>query len=149
MYIINFLIHLISLLWTYGIMINFKDIDLNRGFRYKAAKDIIAISVVLELHAIQTELKNWLKFQILLIILSKWKKIFSYVLILTLPAKIFGCTTTKQVGKFVLVFVNGNILKVILICMIFVLMIIEIRIKCPNGVTKRVAIYTIGHFDGD
>ena len=57
-YIINFLIHLISLLWTYGIMINFKDIDLNRGIRYKAAKDIIAISVVLELHTIQTELKN-------------------------------------------------------------------------------------------
>ena len=61
----------------------------------------------------------------------------------------FGCTTTKQVGKFVLVFVNGNILKVMLICMIFVLMIIEIRIKCPTVVTKRVVIYTIEHFDGD
>ena len=36
-----------------------------------------------------------------------------------------------------------------LICMIFVLMIIEIRIKCPTVVTKRVVIYTIEHFDGD
>ena len=28
-------------------------------------------------------------------------------------------------------------------------MIIEIRIKCPTVVTKRVVIYTIEHFDGD
>ena len=51
-----------------------------------------------------------------------------------------GCTTTKQVGKIVLVFVNGNILKIILIVMIFVLMIIEIRIKCLTVVKKRVII---------
>ena len=57
-----------------------------------------------------------------------------------------GCTTTKQVGKIVLVFVNGNILKIILIVMIFVLMIIEIRIKCLTVVKKRVVIYTIDFF---
>ena len=58
----------------------------------------------------------------------------------------FGCTTTKQVGKIVLVFVNGNILKIILIVMIFVLMIIEIRIKCLTVVKKGVVIYTIDFF---
>ena len=40
--------------------------------------------------------------------------------------EIFGYTTTKQVGKIVLVFVNGNILKIILIPIKFVLMIIKI-----------------------
>ena len=48
-----------------------------------------------------------------------------------------GCTTTKQVGKIVLVFVNGNILKIILIRMILVLMIIEIRIKYLAVVKKE------------
>ena len=38
-------------------VINFKEVDLNRGIRLKAAKDIIAIFVGLELHNIQTELK--------------------------------------------------------------------------------------------
>ena len=60
--------------------------------------------------------------------------------------KNFGCTTTKQVGKIVLVFVNGNISKIILIRMIFVLMTIEIRIKCLSVVKKRVVIYTIDFF---
>ena len=149
MYIINFLIRLLYLLWTHGIIvdvINFKEVDLNRGIRLKAAKDIIAIFVRLELHTIQTELKIWLELQILLIILSKWKNIFSYVLILTLYANFFGCTTTKRVGKIVLVFVNGNILNFMLIRMIFVLMIIEIRIKCLTVVKKGVVIYTIDFF---
>ena len=52
----------------------------------------------------------------------------------------------KASWKIVLVFVNGNILKIILIVMIFVLMIIEIRIKCLTIAKKRVVIYTINFF---
>ena len=59
---------------------------------------------------------------------------------LTLHVKIFGYTTTKQVGKIVLVFVNGNILKIILIPIKFVLMIIKIRIKMSYCCKKSIVI---------
>ena len=84
---------------------------------------LIKINVMfggLALPMMKKKLKTWKKYQMLLILFLKLKKIFSYVLTLIQLAINFGCITIKQVIKRDLVLANGVILK-----FIFTNMIIE------------------------
>ena len=72
--------------------------------------------------------------------------IFSYALILTRYVKSFGCIITKQVAEILLVYVDGNILKIFLILIIFFPKMIKIRIKCLT-VVKKAFPYLLFLFD--
>ena len=138
-YIIDFLTHskkLQKVVLDIANVMTFIGVDLNCNVIYWIEKDLIAFFLVLLLNVMMMVSKTYKKLKILLIIFLKLKKLFSYALITIQNTMIFGCMITEKVGLTVLVDLDANILKIILVAMIFVLKIDKIRIKVSYYFTK-------------